>query len=69
MNGSHLAMDGTPSEVFTHAEELVEMGLDIPELTRLAMLLKRNGVDLGSVYTMDQAVSAISALRGGADRA
>ena len=69
MNGSHLAMDCTPSEVFTHAEELVEMGLDIPELTRLAMLLKRNGVDLGSVYTMDQAVSAISALRGGADRA
>ena len=23
MNGSHLAMDGTPGEVFTHAEELV----------------------------------------------
>jgi len=69
MNGSRLAMDGAPSEVFTHAEELVEMGLDIPELTRLAMLLKRNGIDLGSVYTMEQAVNALVSLRGGDGRA
>ena len=65
MNGSHIAMDGTPAEVFSHAEELVEMGLDIPELTRLAMLLKRKGVDLGSVYTMEQAVSALISRKGG----
>ncbi|MBP3478011.1 MAG: energy-coupling factor transporter ATPase, partial [Oscillospiraceae bacterium] len=69
MNGSQLAMDGAPAEVFTHAEELVEMGLDIPELTRLTMLLKRRGLDLGSVYTMEQAVNALVALKGGADRA
>ena len=29
MNGSRLAFDGTPAEVFAHAEELVEMGLDV----------------------------------------
>ena len=29
MNGSHLAMDGTPAEVFTHAEELVELMREI----------------------------------------
>lgn len=69
MSGSKLAMDGTPAEVFAHGEELLEMGLDIPELTRLSILLKRNGVDLGSVYTMEQAVDALIAWKGGVDHA
>ena len=33
MNGSRLAMDGTPDEVFVHAKELMDMGLAIPQVT------------------------------------
>ena len=33
MCDSRLAMDGTPIEVFSHAQELLDMGLDIPALT------------------------------------
>ncbi|MBQ8621219.1 MAG: energy-coupling factor transporter ATPase [Oscillospiraceae bacterium] len=65
LNGSHLAMDGTPKEVFTRARELVDMGLDIPELTRIFLRLRELGLDVEPVYTMDQAVDALKKLKGG----
>ena len=65
MNGSRLAMDGTPAEIFTHAEELVDMGLSIPQVTRVFLELKKLGLDVEPVYTMEQAVNALTALRGG----
>ena len=65
MNGSHLAMDGTPEEVFQRAEELVEMGLNIPQVTRVFLELKKLGLDVESVYTIDQAVEALKKLKGG----
>ena len=66
MNGSKLAMDGTPAEVFVHAEELVEMGLSIPQVTQVFIALRSLGVDVENVYTIDQAVAAIKRLKGGA---
>ena len=65
MNGSKLAMDGTPGEIFTHAEELVDMGLSIPQVTRVFLELKKLGLDVEPVYTMEQAVNALTSLRGG----
>ena len=65
MSNAKLVMDGTPHEVFNHAQELLEMGLDIPELTRIFLELKRLGLVVPSVYTMDQAVEALVKLRGG----
>ena len=67
--GSRLAMDGTPGEVFTHAQELVEMGLSIPQVTQVFLHLRKMGVDVENVYTIAQAVEAIKKYRGGADRA
>ena len=65
MNGSKLAMDGTPAEVFTHAEELVEMGLNIPQVTRIFLELKKLGLDVANVYTIDHAVAEIKRIQGG----
>ena len=65
LNGSTLAMDGTPAEVFARAEELVEMGLNIPQVTRVFLELKAMGLDVEPVYTIDQAVAALKAIRGG----
>ena len=69
MNNAHLAMDGTPQEVFTHAEELVEMGLSVPQVTQVFMHLRKMGVDVENVYTIDQAVAQIKRIRGGAAHA
>lgn len=65
MNGSKLAMDGTPAEVFTHAEELVDMGLSIPQVTQVFLHLRKMGLPVENVYTIDQAVSELKRIRGG----
>jgi len=65
MNGSHLAMNDTPGKIFARAGELLDMGLDIPELTRVFMRLKMLGLDVPPVYTMAQAVNALQALKEG----
>ena len=59
MNGAHLAMDGTPGEVFAHADQLLQMGLDIPDVTRVFMGLREKGMDVPLVYTIEQAVAAL----------
>jgi energy-coupling factor transport system ATP-binding protein len=65
MNGSKLAMDGTPAEVFARAQELLDMGLDIPEITQVFLRLRGLGLDVDMVYTMDQAMAALKKLKGG----
>jgi len=67
--GSRIAMDGAPSDVFTRAEELVEMGLNIPQVTQVFLGLKKMGVDVQNVYTIDQAVEALKRLKGGVSNA
>ena len=69
MCDASLAMDGTPDEVFRRADELVEMGLDIPELTRLFMKLRQLGLDVEPIYTMQQAIDALRSRKGGAANA
>ena len=63
--GARLAMDGTPAEVFTHAEELVEMGLSIPQVTQVFLHLRRLGANVENVYTIAQAVEVLKKHRGG----
>ena len=65
MNGSRLAMDGTPDEVFRHAQELLDMGLDIPEVTRVFLRLKEKGLPVEPVYSIEQAVAALKKLKEG----
>lgn len=69
MNGSKLAMDGTPSQVFSRAQELLDMGLDIPEVTRVFLGLREKGLDVEPVYSLEQAVQALTRLKGGLNHA
>lgn len=66
MSGSHLVMDGTPAEVFVHAQQLLDMGLNIPQVTQVFLHLKQLGLDVPNVYTIDQAVDVLKRLKGGA---
>ncbi len=69
MNESRLAMDGTPMEVFAYAQMLMDMGLDIPEVTRLFLRLQQLGLPVTQVYTVEQAVEQLKALKGGSAHA
>jgi len=62
---SRLVMEGTPDSVFAHAQELVELGLDVPQITRVFLRLRQLGLDVPPVYTPHQAVEAMEKLRGG----
>jgi len=65
MNDAKLAMFDTPAAVFDRAQELLEMGLDIPELTRVFLKLQNMGLPVNQVYTVEQAVAELTRLRGG----
>ena len=65
LSGAHIAMDGTPGEVFRRADELEEIGLDIPQITRIFVRLRSLGLPVEPVYTMDQAVAALKKLKEG----
>ncbi|MBQ6273428.1 MAG: energy-coupling factor transporter ATPase [Oscillospiraceae bacterium] len=59
-NRGRVAMDGTPEQIFSQPEKLVEIGLSVPQSTRLAMALRARGVPLeGAVYTHGQLMAAL----------
>ncbi len=67
MNKARLVMDGTPEAVFSHAEELREMGLAVPESTEIAARLRALDVPLPEgIFTTERLAECILALRGGA---
>ncbi len=69
LDHSHIAMDGTPREVFARARELEEIGLDIPEVTRVFLRLREMGLPVEPVYTIDQAVAALKKIKEGSAHA
>ena len=66
LKNAHVLMQGTPAEVFARGEELLSAGLDVPQITRIAMELKRRGVDIDpAVYTVEALERQLFALRKG----
>jgi len=66
MSHSHKLMDGTPEEVFSRADELLQVGLDVPQVTKVAMELQKRGLLAdSSVYTIDELVRRLLVLKGG----
>ena len=66
MDHGHILMDGTPADIFSRSEELIEAGLDVPQVTQVFLALKKRGVPVDpSVYTVEQAVAQLKALKGG----
>ncbi len=65
VNDGKLPFEGTPGEVFVHGDELRRIGLNVPQVTQIAQALNRLGVPVDpAVYTMEDAVRSILALRG-----
>ena len=66
MSHAHKLMDGTPEEVFSRAEELLQVGLDVPQVTKVAMELQKRGLLRdSSVYTIEELARRLLTLRGG----
>lgn len=66
MDHGRILMDGTPADIFARSEELLQARLDVPQVTRVFLELKRRGVPVDTaVYTVAQAAEALKALKGG----
>ena len=60
MANSKVVMHGDRKEIFSHVEQLSDIGLDIPQITRLMQLLRERGMDVpANVYTVEDAVETI----------
>lgn len=61
----HIVMDGTPAEVFSEPQKLIDIGLNIPHATELAMALRARGMELPSaIYTHEQLREAVFKAKG-----
>ena len=66
MNHGEIALEGTVDEVFSHGESLRTMGLNVPEITRIFMMLRQRGIDVPSnIYNVEEGARI---LRGLAER-
>ena len=62
INAGKVLFDGTPAEIFKeHAAELVEVGVDVPQVYKLADLLRQSGVALPENIKDD--VSLVKAIK------
>ena len=61
-----VVMSGTPHEVFSRAQELMDVGLNVPQVTQVAIALRDRGVDIDpAVYTVADLRAALAAVKGG----
>ncbi len=60
MAHARVFLAGTRDEVFAHATELESVGLDVPQITHLALRLAERGVSLpNGIYTVEAAYRAL----------
>ena len=56
MSGAHVIMQGNCDEVFSQSAKLTEVGLDVPQISKLMSGIKAQGFDVNDgVYTVDKA--------------
>lgn len=64
IDDGNLVMQGTPKEIFAQVEMLKGYGLDVPQVTETAYLLRQEGIDLPKdILTIEEMVGAICQLK------
>ena len=64
LNHGEIDMYGETDEVFSNAEHLAEIGLDIPQITKIFLNIRNRGYDVSpSVYSVEKACEEIVRLR------
>ena len=64
MDKGHIAMEGTPREIFSQVEQLQALRLDVPQVTLLAHELKQSGVPLpDGILTTEELVQALQGVK------
>ena len=65
MDHAKVRMCGDRDAIFARSDELIDAGLDIPEITKVIWLLRSRGIPVDrSIYTVDRAEKALLQLFG-----
>ena len=63
MDNGKVILDGAPRAVFSHVEQLKKVGLDVPQVTELVWMLRKDGYNLpDDIIFEDECVQAIEKL-------
>ena len=63
MDHAKVVMQGKPAEIFSNVEKMKELKLDVPQVTELAYLLRKDGIDIPSkILTIEEMVQALCQL-------
>lgn len=65
INKGNIALDGTPNEVFSNEDKLMECGLALPQVTEAMIMLRKNGIPVHTdIFTVEDAVKEIKRVYG-----
>lgn len=68
MNKGEIAMFDTVSNVFSHSKLLVDIGLDVPQVTQIADGLNKLGLKIdNNIFTVEALKNALLSLKNGGD--
>ena len=64
MDNGKIIMEGTPKEIFSRVDDVRELGLDVPQVTLLAHMLKNEGIDIeDDIIKIDEMVERLCQLK------
>lgn len=59
-----IELEGTPKEVFSNVDKMKSIGLDVPQVTSLAIELNKAGVDINNdIITIEEMVASLCQLK------
>ena len=65
MDDGEIIIDDVPKEVFKNVEKLQSLGLDVPQVTQLANILREKGIEIPKdILTVDEAVGELKKILG-----
>lgn len=61
MDDAHLVLDGTPKEIFSDIDRIRKLGLDVPQTSALAQMMKDGGIVIsGDSLGVDELVNSLA---------
>jgi len=65
LSDGKIAMDGTPKEVFSDVDSVRKFGLDVPQATEIAYLLRKEKIDIpGDIISVEECIECLVSLLG-----
>lgn len=65
IDNGEIVIDGTPKKVFSQVETLLSIGLDVPQVTQLAYILRQSGVNIADdILTVEECTNALMEILG-----